>query len=47
VQLVHKATVNGRLVPLCEEVIVVSPEPTRGGETAVIPYSLRGGTKSR
>jgi hypothetical protein len=36
---VHKATVNGRLVPLCDQVMVVSPEPTRGGPTAVIPHS--------
>jgi hypothetical protein len=34
-QLEHKATVNGRLLPLCDEVMVVSPDadvrwPDRG-----------------
>jgi len=31
VQLVHKATVNGRLVPLRDEVMVVSPDADERG----------------
>jgi hypothetical protein len=45
VQLVHKATVNGRLVPLCDEVMVVSPDADERGPTAVIPHWLRVGRK--
>jgi hypothetical protein len=39
VQLVHTKTVNGRLVPVCDVVMLVQPMPIGGEPAEVIPDS--------